>query len=97
MCRVRVEDHRLLAHLHLAVLEAANTVIHVEDRAGSGLLGIDEPEGTRDRAFPEQALAGAENHWELPDAQAVDEIMLEQGLEELAAAVDLDLATFLGL
>src|SRR5437016_1632901 len=51
----------------------------------------------RDCAFAEQALAGADNHSELPNTKRVDQIMLEQGLEEVAAAVDLNLATFLYL
>src|SRR5439155_22782605 len=62
-----------------------------------GQLCVDEPEAARDRAFPEKPLAFAENHGELPDAQRIDEIALEQGLEEVAAAVDLDLAAFLCL
>ena len=51
----------------------------------------------RDRAFAEQALASADNHRKLPDAQRIDEIALEQGLDEVAAAVDLNLVAILCL
>ena len=97
LCRVRVEDHGLLADLHLAVVEISCTFINVQDGAGDGLLGIDKPEAARDRACAEQALAGAEYHRKLPEAQRIDEIMLEQGLQKLAATVDLNLAAVLDL
>jgi len=54
---VRIKDHRLLADFYFPVLEAASTLVNVEDSTGSGLLCIDKPEGARDRAFAEQALA----------------------------------------
>src|SRR5262245_25776861 len=85
------DDHRLLADLDLAVLEAAGALVDVQDGAGRDLLQLDEPERARDRALAEQALAGAEDDRELPEAQLVDEIVREQGLDELAAAVDLKL------
>ena len=94
---VRIEDHGLLADFYFAVLEAASTLVHMQDSTGSGLLCVGKPEGARDRAFAEQALASANNHRKLPDAQRIDEIALEQGLEEVAAAVDLNLAAILCL
>jgi hypothetical protein len=44
------------------------------------------------RTFAEQALASAKNYRKLPDAECINDIVLEQGLEESAAAVDLNLA-----
>ena len=67
----------------------------MQDSTSSGLLCVDKPETARDCAFAEQALTGADNHRELPDTKRVDQSVLEQGLEEVAAAVDLNLATFL--
>lgn len=78
VCCVRIEDHDLLADFYFAVLEAASTLVHVQDSIGSGLLCVDKPEGARDRAFAEQALASADNHRKLPYAQRIDEIALEQ-------------------
>jgi hypothetical protein len=92
---VRIEDHGLLADFYFAVLEAVSTLVHMQDSTASGLLCVGKPVGARDRAFAEQALASANNHRELPDAQRIDEIVLEQGLEEVAAAVDLNLAAIL--
>ena len=97
VCCIRIEDHGLLADFYFAVLEAAGTLVHMQDSTGSGLLCVDKPEAARDCAFAEQALAGADNHRELPNTKRVDQIVLEQGLEEVAAAVDLNLATFLYL
>ena len=97
VCRIRIEDHGLLPDFYFAVLEAAGTLVHMQDSAGGGLLCVDKPEAARDCAFAEQALAGADNHRELPDTKRVDQIVLEQGLEEVAAAVDLNLATVLYL
>jgi hypothetical protein len=94
VCRARIEDHGLLADLYFAVLEAAGALVHVQDSTGTGLLCIDKPEAARDCAFAEQALAGADDHRELPNAKRVDKIVLEQGLEEAAAAMDLNLATW---
>ena len=97
MRRARIEDHRLLADLHFAVLEAASALVHVQDSTGSGLLCVDKPEAARDCAFAEQSLAGTDNNRKLPNAKRIDKIVLEQGLEEIAAAVNLNLATFLDL
>jgi hypothetical protein len=72
-----IEDHRLLADLHFAVLEIAGALVDVEDGTGGGELCVDKPEAARDRAFAKQTLAGAEDHGELPDAQCIDEIVLE--------------------
>ena len=95
--RIRIEDHGLLADFYFAVFEAASTLVHMQDSTGSGLLCVDKPEAARDCAFAEQALAGADNHRELPNTKRIDQIVLEQGLEEVAAPVDLNLATFLYL
>ena len=97
VCCIRIEDHGLLADFYFAVLEPAGTLVHMQDSTGSGLLCVDKPEAAWDCAFAEQALAGADNHRELPNTKRVDQIVLEQGLEEVAAAVDLNLVTFLYL
>ena len=75
MWRARIEDHRLLADFYFAVLEAAGALVHVQDSTGTGLLCIDKPEAARDCAFAEQALAGADDHRELPDTKRVDQIV----------------------
>ena len=75
---VRIEDDGFLADLYFAVLEAPGTLVHVQDGTGSSLLCVDKPEGARDRAFAEHALASANNHGKLPDAQRIDEIAIEQ-------------------
>ena len=77
MCCVRIEDHSLLADLYFAVLEVAGALVDVQHGTGGGQLCVDKPEAARDRAFAEKALAGADNHGELPDAQRIDEIALE--------------------
>ena len=46
----------------------------MQDSTGRGLLRVGKPEGARDRAFGEQALASAYDHGKLPDAQLIDEI-----------------------
>lgn len=98
MCRVRIKNQGLLADFHFTVLDAASTLVHVEDSTGGRFLCVDKAEAARARAFAEQPLASAYNNWELPNAQRIDQVMLEQRLEEGAAAMDLNLATlFLGL
>src|SRR3990172_12993693 len=95
--RVRIDDYGLLAYLYFAVPERARALIDVEDGTCGGELSVDEEEAGRDRALAEQALAGTDHYGELPEAQGIDEGGLEQGLEECAASVDLDLAAFFGL
>src|SRR5688572_16735077 len=95
--RALVEDHRLLPDLHFAVPKIAGALVDVQDGSGGGLPCFHQPEAARDRAFSEQALAGAQNHGELPEAQRIDQVVPEQGLQKVAAAVDLDLAAFLCL
>src|SRR5690606_21753613 len=80
--------------LHLSIPEIADALVHVEDRAGRGRLAADEAEAAGDRALPEEALARADHDGEVPEPQHVDKIVPEQRLEEVAAAVDLDLAAF---
>src|SRR5690606_33900900 len=70
-------------------------VVNVQHRSGRILPEIDKAKATRDRALAKQALAGAESHGKHPEPQLVHEIMLDQGLHELTAAVDLDLTAVL--
>jgi hypothetical protein len=67
VCRVRVEDHGLLADLYFAVPEVASALVDVQDGTCRIQLRVGEPETAGDRAFSEQALAGAENYGKLPD------------------------------
>jgi S1-C subfamily serine protease len=71
-CCFRIEDHSLLAYLYFAVLEVASAFVDVQDGTRGGQLCVDKPEAERDRAFAEQALAGADHHRELPDVQRID-------------------------
>src|SRR3990170_1939684 len=97
LSRLCIEEHRLLADLNFAVLEAAGALVDVQDGSSRGHLGVDEPEACRDRTLAEEALSGANRYRKVPEAQVIDEVVLEQGLEECAASVDLDLAAFFGL
>src|SRR4030095_5951876 len=76
-CDVRFEDRSLLADLQFAVLEVARALVNVQDSPGGSQLCIDKPEAARGRAFAEQALTGAEDYGELPDAQRIDKVALE--------------------
>ncbi len=75
----------------------AVALVDVQDAAAAVLFRIDEPEASGNYALAEQALTRADDHRKLPDAQRVDEIVLEQGLEQLAAAMHLDFSAIQGL
>jgi hypothetical protein len=45
----------------------------------------------------EQSLAGADHHREDPDAELIDEVVLEQRLDQTRTALDLDLRSVLVL
>jgi hypothetical protein len=77
VCCVRIEDHSLLADFNFAIPEIADVLVHMQDSTGSGQLCVNKPEAARDCAFAEQALAGADNHRELPYAKRIDKIVLE--------------------
>src|SRR5690606_29897846 len=73
--RTRVEEHRILSDLHLAVAESTCEVVHEQDRSRGRDLGIDEPEAPWYRALTEQPLAAPEHHGELPDPERIDQLM----------------------
>jgi hypothetical protein len=54
-------------------------------------LRVDQPEPAGTCAFAKQPLAGAEHQRKLPDPERIDEIVLQQGLQQIAAAVNLNL------
>ena len=62
-----IEDHGLLANLYLSVLKAARALVNVQNCISRIHLCVDNTETAWDRAFPEQALTGAENNGKLPD------------------------------
>ena len=95
VCRLRIEEHSLLPDLYFAVPGFAGALVHVQDCAGRRQLRVDKAEAVRDRPFAEEAFARAEHHGELPDPQRIDKITLEQSLEEMAAAMDLELIAVL--
>ena len=78
-------------------MRAAGEFVDEEDGAGGGALEVDETKAAWDCTLGEEALAPAEDDGKLPDADGVDEIVPEEGLDEVPAAVDLDLAAFFGL
>ena len=72
-------------------------MVPIDDHPGGRERAVDELEAGGDRSSVEEPLATAEQDWEGPQAVLVDEVVLNQGLQEPAAAVDLDLSprTFL--
>ena len=54
-------------------------------------LRVDELQARRDRAIREQPLAGAEDDGKHPQVELVDEVVAQQRLDQVAAAVDLEL------
>ena len=69
----------------------------MQDSSGGGQLCVHQTEAGGDRAFAEQTLTGADRHRELPEAKRIDQIELEEGLDEISAAMNLNLAAFLRL
>src|SRR5690606_16787833 len=77
-----IEHDCFLTNLHLAVCQAANPIVNVQNRTRRVLTGLDQAEAARNRTVTEQSLAGTEHDRELPEAQGVDEVVLEKSLEE---------------
>src|SRR4051812_39376248 len=75
--------------------ELARRFIRADDDAGRRDAAVDELESAGDRPLGEQALARPDDDRKGPQPVAVDEVVTDQGLNEVAAAVDLQLGTVL--
>ena len=80
---LRIKDHGLLADFYFAILEAARAFVHVQNRTSRVQLCIHKAKTARDCASPEQALSGTKNDRKLPNTEGIDEIVLEEGLDEV--------------
>jgi hypothetical protein len=78
-------------------IDVACSFVDVDRDACLCGLALDQLQRDRDRALAEQALAGPDRQREDPDALLVDEVVLEQCLEQIRAAVNLDLGAVLAL
>src|SRR5918999_3239528 len=76
-------------------LELAARLVGRHHHARAGDLAIDELQGARRSACAEQALPVAEDDREDPHAELVDQAVPDEGLDEVRAAVDLELWTLL--
>ena len=65
-------------------------LVDVDDDAGAGRPGFDEPEGDRRVPLREQPLAAPQNERVKPEPVLIDEAVPDQRLGEIAAAVDLE-------
>src|SRR5688500_12505881 len=84
---VRIEDYRCLTDLDFAVPEFSGALIDVQHRPRRVHLGIHQAEATRNRACAEETLARAQHYGKLPDPERINQIVREEGLEEVAAAM----------
>src|SRR5919198_4387649 len=84
-----------LLELERPGLDLARPLVGRDRHAGRRHLVVEEPQGGRDGAVAEQALAGADDQGERPDPELVDEVVREQRLDQAGAAVDLDLRAVL--
>src|SRR5207245_4909199 len=78
-----------------AVADVACALVRRDDDARGGGLAVDQPQAGRDGTVAEQPLAGAEQDGVDPQEVPVDQVVLEQRLDQLAARVDLDLRSVL--
>jgi hypothetical protein len=83
--------------LDLALGRGAGGAQRQRDRAGAGGSVLDRPERGRHGAVAEQPLAGAEHDRDHQQAVLVDEVVPVQRLDQLRAAVHLQLAAGLVL
>ena len=82
-----------VATSHLAVTNRTGWFVGAEDDAQIGHGEVDGAHGRREDAVVEQAATGAEHHRKRHEAEAVDQFVLQQRLEESAASPDLQLVT----
>src|SRR5215813_5749421 len=72
-------------------------LVDVDNDAGAGRPGFDEPESDRHTPFREQSLAASQDEGVKPESILIDEAVLDQRLSEIAATVDLDFLASLAL
>src|SRR5919202_5033155 len=100
VCSARPRDVRSRTRPRLLgrerpVADLARPLVRRDDDARSGGLAVDQPQAGRDGAIAEQALAGTEQDGEDAQEVAVDQVVLDQRLDQLAAPVDLELGAIL--
>src|SRR5665648_396426 len=71
--------------------DLAHWLVRADHDTGGGDLTVDEGQSQGDGAFREQALAGPYDEREGPQAELVDQVVVHQGLNQVPAAVDLQL------
>src|SRR2546422_6203483 len=74
-----------------AVCDVAGAFVFSDHHSSAGRLALDEHQAGRDRAVGKKALASPEQDGKYHHLKLVDEIVLHQRLDEVAAAVNLDL------
>ena len=74
-----------------AVFDLACSLVCGDHDSGAGGLGVDKIQPGGDGPIGEEALACTEQNGEYPDPELVDEVVCHQRLDEIAAAVDLNL------
>src|SRR2546428_5967632 len=74
------------------VLDGAGALIALDYHARGRHIAVLQLPSTGDGAVLEEPLPGAEDHWEDPQVQLVDEVGLEQGLKQVRASDDMDCA-----
>jgi hypothetical protein len=79
----------ILSLLHVAVANGTNWFVGADDGAEIGHGEIDGAHRYRENAVVEQATTGPEHQWKRHQAEAVDELVLQQGLEQVSASLDL--------
>lgn len=67
----------------------------MQNCTGRSLLRVYKAKTARNCALSEQAFASTDYYWKLPDTKRIDKILFQQRLQQIAAAVNLNLATFL--
>ena len=77
--------------LHLTVANRTGWFVGAEDDAKIGNGEVDRAHCRREDAVVEQAATGAEHHGERHQAEAIDEFVLQQRLEQFAASPGLQL------
>ncbi len=81
----------MLVDCERAVSDVACATVSVDDYSRGRGRAVDELEAGGDRSRVEEPLATAKQDREGPQAVLIDQVVLDQGLQESAAAVDLDL------
>src|SRR4051812_31925619 len=74
-----------------SVAHGAGALEPLNHDAGSGDLGVQQPERRRQRSAGEEPLARGEHEGEGPEPDLIDEVVLQQRLDQVAAARYLNL------